>query len=569
MLSINTNLSSLIAQRSMKSATSLLNQAVERMSTGYKVNHAKDNAAAYSIITNMDTKINAYQVAEDNVAMGMDMATTISENLELINQHASRIRDLCEQASNGTYGEKSIKAIQTEIESRMVEIERIKSNAEFNGIKLFESTVEAPPVDGVTGSFIEDVTQLTEDEAITQGYTIIKTADELQAMKDNLTGKYILMNDIDLEGYSWTPIGTYGNEFEGELNGNGHVVKNLEINNPAETYRALFGNIQGATIKNLGLENAEITGDSITGILVGHSYGSTIENCYATGKISGSTAVGGLIGFAGAGTVLRKCYSNTTVTGSGSSIGGLVGEAGDVGGADLYDCYSKGSVAGTDRVGGLVGCYETNIVNCYSSCVVSGASNVGGLVGSWYGNIQNSYWDKETSGMSIGVASGSATGTYTGLTKAELQTLIDNGTLVSAKVIVPPVPPQASVTLQVGIDSDVNSQISLNLANTLKTLNISITDATSARDSLTVLDNYLKHISDYQTGIGAVQNRLESVLEEITIQYDNLVSSRSTLRDADIAEVSSQYIQQQILQQASATLMATANQAPAIALQLI
>ena len=63
--------------------------------------------------------------------------------------------------------------------------------------------------------------------------------------------------------------------------------------------------------------------------------------------------------------------------------------------------------------------------------------------------------------------------------------------------------------------------------------------------------------------------RLESALDEISTQYENLVSSRSTLRDADIAEVSSHYIQQQILQQASATLMATANQAPAIALQLI
>jgi len=66
-----------------------------------------------------------------------------------------------------------------------------------------------------------------------------------------------------------------------------------------------------------------------------------------------------------------------------------------------------------------------------------------------------------------------------------------------------------------------------------------------------------------------VQNRLESALESIEVNINNLTSSRSTIRDADIAEVSSQYIQQQILQQASATLMATANQMPAIALQLI
>lgn len=83
------------------------------------------------------------------------------------------------------------------------------------------------------------------------------------------------------------------------------------------------------------------------------------------------------------------------------------------------------------------------------------------------------------------------------------------------------------------------------------------------------IDEFINKISAKQTDFGAVQNRLESAAEEIATQYDNLVSSRSTLRDADIAEVSSEYIRQQILQQASATLMATANQSLSLALQLI
>ena len=66
-----------------------------------------------------------------------------------------------------------------------------------------------------------------------------------------------------------------------------------------------------------------------------------------------------------------------------------------------------------------------------------------------------------------------------------------------------------------------------------------------------------------------MQNRMMSVLEEISVKKENLASSRSTLRDADISEVSSSYIQQQILQKASATLLATANQSPSLALQLI
>ena len=76
-------------------------------------------------------------------------------------------------------------------------------------------------------------------------------------------------------------------------------------------------------------------------------------------------------------------------------------------------------------------------------------------------------------------------------------------------------------------------------------------------------------LSQKQTELGSVSNRLESVLDGISVNYENLVSSRSTLRDADISEVSSEYIRQQILQQASATLLATANQSPSLALQLL
>lgn len=79
----------------------------------------------------------------------------------------------------------------------------------------------------------------------------------------------------------------------------------------------------------------------------------------------------------------------------------------------------------------------------------------------------------------------------------------------------------------------------------------------------------MKKISEKQTEFGAAYNRLESALETIGISIDNLTSTRSTIRDADIAEESSAYIRYQILQQAATTLMATANQTPSIALQLL
>ena len=90
-----------------------------------------------------------------------------------------------------------------------------------------------------------------------------------------------------------------------------------------------------------------------------------------------------------------------------------------------------------------------------------------------------------------------------------------------------------------------------------------------ANKMLTYIDDAIDEISRRTTAIGAAQNRVESAVTAIDVQSQNLTSSLSTLRDTDVAEESSSYIQAQILQQASATLLATANQTPSIALNLI
>ena len=87
--------------------------------------------------------------------------------------------------------------------------------------------------------------------------------------------------------------------------------------------------------------------------------------------------------------------------------------------------------------------------------------------------------------------------------------------------------------------------------------------------ALEKLDKVINAISSRATDLGAAQNRIESAIESIDVQSENITSSLSTLRDADIAEESSSYIQAQILQQAAATLLSTANQTPSIALNLL
>ncbi len=142
----------------------------------------------------------------------------------------------------------------------------------------------------------------------------------------------------------------------------------------------------------------------------------------------------------------------------------------------------------------------------------------------------------------------------------------------------------ADINLQIGINADANSQISLDKslfakADTQTLLGGTITDiaqscaglktGTTAASMLSKLDGAIKTVSGRVTTIGASQNRIESAIEAIGVQSENITSSLSTLKDADVAEESSNYIKSQILQQAAATLLSTANQTPSIALNLL
>ena len=138
-LTVTTNLASLIAQENLNGATTALNKAIERMSTGYKINHAKDNAAGYSIAESWKTKLGSIDVASQNAAMGLDLLQTAEENYALINSHLQRMRDLAEQAANGTYGTDSLNAIKAEFTARVDEINRIAYSTEYNEVRLMDN----------------------------------------------------------------------------------------------------------------------------------------------------------------------------------------------------------------------------------------------------------------------------------------------------------------------------------------------------------------------------------------------------------------------------------------------
>ena len=618
MLTINTNLSSLIVQSNLKTSTNGLNNAIERMTTGFKLNHAKDNAANYSISTSLTTKLGAYTIAEENAMMGLDMVQTASDSLSLISDKLSRMRALAIQAQNGTYGDTSLDAINAEANALAKEINRIQSSTEYNGRSLFKGTVKLPTASTTTYSadsttstsyapdlkpnadgFIKDVVKrdtsamtsistLSDDAFISSGTYKIETKDDLlkfRKLAGHASGaEFVLANDIDMSGVDWKgSVNASGITFDG----NGYKIKGLN--------NALFIRLIDSKINNLGLENCS-TNNSVLAYLANDAQ---INNCYSSNcsvNYNGGdvASIGGLVGSLYLGTI-ENCWSNSKIISTtkrdGTIIGGILGT---VVGEDISikNSFYTGNISGIAvGMGGLIGvteCDSLTISSCFSSgsivnnYVDSDEPSWGfssGLLG-WATNaiienchISTSLYSAAGNACIIGCNSDGTDSypltvknvSYDASANPNIPLFIGDLTKITSSGLVD-VSAGNNTTLQVGIHSDDSSALSFNTyfnAGALEGLNL------SSSSCLSVIDDTIKRVNNKQTELGAIQNRLESVLESIGVNINNLTSTRSTIKDADVAELSSEYIRNQILQQASATLLATANQNPSIALQLI
>lgn len=265
--------------------------------------------------------------------------------------------------------------------------------------------------------------QLTEQQALEQGYTIIKTAAELQAINQNLSGKFILMNDIDLSGIDWEPIGKYnptdedpwGGAFKGVFNGNGYSITNLTVKaEDGATGVGLFGATEDAEISNLVLKdiNVSASGDyneTAVGGLIGISRDTNIDNITVTGSVSGHQGVGGLIGRIEDSDNLKKINITNVTTdvnvNAAFYAGGLIGK---VGGTEfnslvIENCHTSGNISITDQAaGGLIGEAGKTVITvnkCSSSMDITKAgeedtglswllddtSRIGGIIGNCNG----------------------------------------------------------------------------------------------------------------------------------------------------------------------------------------
>ena len=203
---------------------------------------------------------------------------------------------------------------------------------------------------------------------ITTAQQLKRLADEVNAGDSKSDKTYLLANDIDLSGYpNWTPIGRFDPPddmlpFSGVFDGQGYSITGLKISGN-EDARGLFGYTHLATIRNVVIRNPEIQGGDKVGALVGHqAYSSEgIENCAVIGgKIQGINRAGGLVGNMEESPI-KNCYTTCEVAVTFSKAGGIVG-AHKVG-SGLENCYATGNVSGSEKSGGIAG-QARNVERC-------------------------------------------------------------------------------------------------------------------------------------------------------------------------------------------------------------
>lgn len=235
--------------------------------------------------------------------------------------------------------------------------------------------------------------------------------EQLDAVRDHLDAEHEQVADIDLSPYTnWVPIGESGDEFTGTYNGGGYKITGL-VSAPATGAAGLFGELSGATITDLEIEDGDVTSaNSFSGLLFGRANQSAISGCVASGTVEGPSSSGGLGGIMG-GTItecgadvevtgsgggkiggllgyaigaVSKCYALGDAIGVGSYAGGLVGSLGA--GGTIADSYAQGDVSATtsEANGGLVGSISATtevITNSYSTGAVNNGAVNNGLIG--------------------------------------------------------------------------------------------------------------------------------------------------------------------------------------------
>lgn len=561
---INTNYLSLVAQNNLQKSQSALGTAIERLSSGLRINSAKDDAAGQAIANRMGAQINGLNQAARNANDGISAAQTTEGALNQINDNLQRIRVLTVQASNGTNSGEDLTSIQNEIGQRLQEINRISSETEFNGVKVLASdqelTIQVGANDGQTIKV--NLQEINVDKLNLNGFNVdgsgtpnskaeVKDLAAAGFAQDGTTNKY--------DNATFNKATTVADVFENLQNNakittTGQVYKydaDSEMFSLSRTTAVAADGTAGKLAVDLGLTPSAGETNTVTVNLGGDdvkvnisssgslTLASTGENLYLTGAAAGA-----------------KDLSVTNTGGTQATITDLVAELADAAraagstiktGAGTTYTSAAAATAGLTTTGEIVAKDDLRNAITTDAALVYAVSLDGSATPAK--NLSIAANDAVTGGPA-GVGNPTFTSGFAG-----------DSTLKAAATVSVYLNENGTVTDGAANAIYVNEDGELTLD--------AVSGSTKTENPLDVLDAALASVDALRSDLGAIQNRFESAITNLQTTSNNLASAQSRIQDADYAVEVANMTRAQILQQAGTSVLAQANQIPQGVLSLL
>lgn len=557
---INTNISSLNTMRQLNSNSNVMAQTLQRLSSGLRINSAKDDAAGLAISDRFTTQIRGLQQAGRNTNDAVSLAQTAEGALASLSELMQRGRELAVQAVNATNSTSDRQALQKEISQIQEEIGRVTRDTSFNSIKVFQPDNAVGGSSPLSASEKRIVTDL-QTSWLQQSEIIINDYFGLQA-DGNVTLKVVLDPDIAASAYVsfydaptntmelHIDVGEFETLYAAFDGGNQNAMNAMDQLIAHEMTHAVMA--ATTNLEEFPLWFTEGAAEFIPG---GDSRLSNV-----LGSFSAQQVVDGIDTMDGvsdpAWTASQQEYATAYVATrylDSIATGGVPAALNYLsGGADrtMDDYFAQAGIAGITSQADFATDFKTN-----------GAAFIGGL------NLSNN----DTGGIGGADASGGTRVTTEIGTIPDTANLTDNP-LVGFLEVWPgteTVLATSSVSFQVG--SNVGETIDVNLTSlSLQDLGLDGLDVVSlGNTAITAFDSALNNVSTMRAEWGAVQNRLESVMAVTGAGIENLSASRSRIMDADFAIETANLTRAQIMQQAGSAMLSQANSLPQQVLSLL
>ena len=509
------NMSAMNANRMLSGVSSAQSKSTEKLSSGYRINRAADDAAGLSISEKMRSQIRGLNQASTNAQDGISLIQTAEGALNEQHSILQRMRELSVQASNGTETDDDREAVQNEIEQLQSELTRISDTTEFNTMKLLDGSQSGSKVDVSVTKSSEG--NLKTVDATAQVNTMTAA---VKAVGD--TGSKLSVTVLDKNGNASTTTVTVDyDKASGKYSVNGKELTTKENAGGAAATVPVSGKAFAEALSNTDLADSyDITAD-------------TAGKLVFTAKEKGATANAILVSQNG------DEAATTTKTG----------------GADEYKQIAEG-IGAYDGTGNIEDKIFT--VNGEKFAYVTDPAKLGDD----YKDVNYVTVASAANGVDVADAKNMAA-----LIKAKTGVEAEADATATKTVNLKPSSTATGkgIELQIGANEGQTMNFTLDdmsadaLGVSGKAVDLSTQE--SAQKATTAIDAAIKKVSASRGKMGAVQNRLEHTINNLDTAAENMQTAESRIRDTDMAEEMVNYSKNSILAQAGQSMLAQANQA--------